>query len=128
MIRLLFLDDNKERHLIFKKRLNERALKENIQFHPVYVYTAKDAILALTYKKFDEVWLDHDLGGETFVTKTEETGYEVALFLEKLYYENNKTPFKFTVIIHSHNPAGADRILKALQGKVRAIVRRPFEV
>ena len=51
MIRLLFLDDSKERHDRFKKWINSRAIAENIQFSPVYVYTAKDAIMALRYKK-----------------------------------------------------------------------------
>lgn len=120
MIRLLFLDDSKERHDRFKKWINSRAIAENIQFSPVYVYTAKDAIMALRYKKFDEIWLDHDLGPD-------EAGYDVALYIETLYHENNNTPLKSRIIIHSHNPVGADRMMKALQGKVQAIVRKPFE-
>ena len=128
MTRILFLDDNKERHDAFKKHLNDRAFKEGLQFRPVYVYTAKDAILALQYKRFDEIWLDHDLGGEIFVTRTEETGYEVALFIEKMYFDNGREPMQSTVIIHSFNPAGARRMMQALSGKVRAIVVKPFDI
>ena len=128
MNRILFLDDSKERHDAFKKHLNQRALAEGLSFRPVYVYTAKDAILALQYKKFDEIWLDHDLGGETYVTRTEETGYEVALFIEKMYYDNGREPMKSTVIIHSFNPAGVKRMMQALSGKVNAIVVKPFDI
>ncbi|PRY18939.1 cyclic-phosphate processing receiver domain-containing protein [Pseudosporangium ferrugineum] len=57
--------------------------------------------------RFDELWLDHDLGGA-------DTIWPVVEFLERAAFEGR--PFDVgVVIIHSANPAGAAKMAQALR-------------
>ena len=58
-------------------------------------------------RRLDELWLDHDLGGD-------DTIWPVVEVLERAAFEDR--PFDIGVVyIHSANPAGATRIMQALR-------------
>lgn len=123
-MKLLFLDDDKNRHEMTKKMFIGVDIR--------HVWTAEEAIKALNEEHFDEVSLDHDLGGSlthgTLPGVGEGSGYDVACHLAALPME--KLPK--TIIIHSWNPEGARRMgvalweLKRIYG-VR-IYKAPFTV
>jgi len=117
-MRILFLDDDRIRHLKFKSLL--RGFKHTID----YVYDAKSCIELLNSNTYDMVFLDHDLGGEIYVTKTENTGYEVALYIANELYGTNIPDI---IIIHSYNPAGVERMVGCLTDVVDSnIITTPF--
>lgn len=94
--KILFLDDEINRHHSFIRWI---ATQHTVD----YCVTAKQAIERLKENTYDIAFLDHDLGGKTFVTEIEETGYEVVLNFNKI----NKPDL---VIIHSFNPDGGKRM------------------
>lgn len=103
-MKVLFLDDNLERHKEFAKGFGDDSNEI------WYVETASDAIEVLNEIKFDSIFLDHDLGGEYFVPSGDGTGYEVAEWLsENLDYNP-------IIIIHSMNPSGAVNMKNKLSG------------
>jgi|GEM_PF-3825622 len=56
--------------------------------------------------RIDELWLDHDLGGD-------DTIMSVVAVLEEAAF--NGTPFDVgSIFIHSSNPSGAENVLRAL--------------
>ncbi|MFI6262850.1 cyclic-phosphate processing receiver domain-containing protein [Micromonospora sp. NPDC051006] len=58
-------------------------------------------------QRLDELWLDHDLGGD-------DTIWPVVEVLEQAAFEER--PFDIGVVfVHSANPAGATKILQALR-------------
>lgn len=101
-MRVLFLDDSKDRHKIFKRN--------TIGIVVDHAYTAQEAISFLEDTSFlyDIIFLDHDLNAETEgdLNDEEEDGRFVAerLALMKRYRE-------VPVVIHSLNPDGS-RIMK----------------
>lgn len=103
-MRILFLDDDDNRHRAFNRWLTPG-------HEVVYVHTAAEAIQAFSSQNFDIAFLDHDLGGEIMVTRVENTGYEVTLWLEA--HDMLCPP---TVVLHSMNPAGRLRQQQALRG------------
>lgn len=116
MKKVLFLDDNLERHTAFKEKF--KYPDTNV----VYIETVNQAIKELDSTIYDVAFLDHDLGGKIFVKEVEGTGYEVALYIKKMPPE--KRPYQ--VILHSHNPAGAIRMYNALIGEVKKVQIIPF--
>ncbi|WP_262284364.1 cyclic-phosphate processing receiver domain-containing protein [Micromonospora sp. MA102] len=57
--------------------------------------------------RLDELWLDHDLGGD-------DTIWPVVEVLERAAFEER--PFTIGVVyVHSANPAGAEKIMQALR-------------
>ncbi|WP_433203962.1 cyclic-phosphate processing receiver domain-containing protein [Dactylosporangium sp. CS-047395] len=57
-------------------------------------------------RRIDELWLDHDLGGD-------DTIWPVVELLERAAFE--ETPFDIGIIhVHSANPAGAATMVQAL--------------
>ena len=75
---------------------------------PVYARTAGAAIEMLReITSLDELWLDHDLGegGD---------GYAVASYLEERASQGLPLPIG-RIVIHSMNPVGAQRMLRALE-------------
>lgn len=79
----------------------------------IWMTEAADAIEYLKnhFYDMDNIFLDHDLGGMTFVSSDEyNTGYTVAKFIS----ENFEGPFEH-VIIHSMNPPAADRMQDLLE-------------
>ncbi|SCL36506.1 hypothetical protein GA0074692_4369 [Micromonospora pallida] len=58
-------------------------------------------------QRLDELWLDHDLGGD-------DTIWPVVEVLEQAAFEEQ--PFDISVVyVHSANPAGAAKIMQALR-------------
>lgn len=107
-MRILILEDNKERCKIFRKELVG---------HEYFITEfASEAIEKLTESEWDYLFLDHDLGGEVFVTKTENTGYQVALWLEE-----HKERHPKTIYLHSMNSNGRARMKQALPDSIEAI-------
>jgi len=103
-MRILFLDDDDNRHRAFSRWLTPG-------HDVVFVHTAAEAIQALTSQSFDIAFLDHDLGGEVMVTRVENTGYEVTLWMEA-----HELLCPAVVVLHSMNPSGRLRQQQALRG------------
>lgn len=110
-MKILFLDDNEERHLLFKKT--------HIGHDITYVYTYETALEALKTDIFKEIWLDHDLSAEMQTAYVaglsppeEKTGYDVAKYIvEEL--DPDKLPNR--IIIHSMNIPAAKRMQNILK-------------
>lgn len=108
--RILFLDDNKYRHKTVKSHLlHDEA------------YTVEDAVRLLQEKKYDAVFLDHDLGGEEMVSSDrEDTGMTVAKWMVENKYETK------LVVVHSCNPGGAANMTSLLRQAGYEVVQTPF--
>lgn len=96
-MKILFLDDNKDRHSVFKRN--------SIGCYVDHVYTAKEAIEKLNDEDvfYDTIFLDHDLNWETEnqLNDNEEDGRTVAKHLATVSrYQSS------LIIIHSLNNAG----------------------
>ncbi len=105
MKRWLFLDDMPERHAGIQKIVEACHLTDVSITH---VWNVSDAIKALKHElPFDCVFLDHDLDQ----TDPEETGLTVAEFIA---YHLLPEYVPSSVVIHSHNPAGAERMSRVL--------------
>jgi hypothetical protein len=90
---ILFLDDDAARRTRF---LSEHPTAETVE-------TAIECIEALASTEWDEVWLDHDLGGEVYVsTRNENTGSSVVRWI----VEHKPSVGKFYV--HSLNTPAAE--------------------
>lgn len=127
-MRILFLDDNGDRHDEFDKQYPN----DNI----VHVYSYTECCTALdSLENFDVAWLDHDLGdfhepdmrGHDYDAdvKIEYTGLDVAMHICNVL-DVAKRPSE--IVIHSWNPSGA-RYMKGEFDKadIRAICQ-PFTV
>jgi hypothetical protein len=112
-IRRLFLDDDPARASVF------------LEANPdaVWVQSAAECVARLA-ETWDEVHLDHDLGGEQFVDpEREDCGMEVVRWLEKEPRPHLRRT-RFTV--HSHNLAAAFEMALRLQALGRQVETRPF--
>jgi len=99
---ILILDDSMERHRVFAEQLIGHAV--------VHVCTAKEAIQAMSQRKFDICLLDHDLGGGGELEPSGPgTGYEVACWIR-----DNPNRCPQAIIVHSFNSAGARNMLAVL--------------
>jgi len=101
ILNVLVLEDDPYRQKIFKQRLFNAKL--------VVVSSVFEAIECLKNKKWDYLFLDHDLGGQIYVTPGDNTGYAVACWLEK-----NPERQPENIIIHSLNPIGSSAMKQAL--------------
>ena len=74
---------------------------------------------------YDEIWLDHDLGGEESQMAASDvgTGYEVAKHLAERIPEDDHV--SLPVIVHSYNVPGAMNMLAVLGPRARYI---PFNI
>lgn len=97
-MKILVLDDMDTRHEIFKKIVTESD-------ELTLVKTAAETIEQLKNQTWDMVFLDHDLGGQTFVESGEETGYQVAEWLSQ-----NPDYKPKMIFIHSMNPVGTQQM------------------
>ena len=106
-MRILILEDDIERLAVFRRELIG---------HEVFCTDlAEIAIKQLEDSDWDFLFLDHDLGGEVFVTKTKNTGYEVALWLEE---HSERKPN--IIYLHSLNPNGRMRMKQAIPEAIEA--------
>ncbi len=113
--RILFLDDDPERAEAFLGR------------HPdaVWVQTAGECIARLT-ECWDEVHLDHDLGGEIFVDSSrDDCGMEVVRWL---CARPNEPPPETWFFVHSHNAEAAVVMVQCLRRHGYHAVYRPFGI
>ena len=102
-MKILILEDCPQRTVLFNKKL---AGSNEVKI----VTTAKECIELLETRKWDALFLDHDLGGETFVpSEHQNTGYTVACWLEA-----HPEYCPAIIKVHSLNPTGAQRMLQAL--------------
>lgn len=101
-MRILFLDDDFNRFKAFRQLVIGTDYK--------HVSTAKQCMLALMNDEpYDVVQLDHDLGGKTFQQEKENSGTEVADFIQHVL---PKHKYPRQIIIHSWNPQGASRMMQ----------------
>lgn len=111
--RMLFLDDDPERARLFLDK-NPTA---------VWVQTVEDCLKRLE-ENWDEVHLDHDLGGERYVqVDREDCGMEVVRWL-CLVPHPHLMPTRF--FIHSHNENAASIMLSQLRIAGFRVSFRPF--
>lgn len=104
---IFLLEDDMNRVAFFKKKFDG---KYNL-IHADNVELAK--LLFASASEYEIIFLDHDLGGMTFVdSKEEDTGYKFALFMK-----NRRNTFKYEkIVIHSMNPTGAYNIERVFDG------------
>jgi hypothetical protein len=113
--RILFLDDDPGRAVIF--------LAANPD--AVWVQTASDCIARLV-EEWDEVHLDHDLGGERFVDLSrDDCGMEVVRWL---CLENHPHLKQTRFLVHSHNPVAAEMMAIQIRLAGFQVENRPFGV
>jgi hypothetical protein len=113
-IEVLVLEDTKERMRYFKMYCPSLVHEE----------TAKGCIEKLTEaEEIQELWLDHDLGNETYVDSSrEDCGMEVVRFLQK---NDLKHKIK-TIYVHSHNKYANIPMNTALQDAGYNSILHPF--
>ena len=104
MKKILFLDDQEERHAIF----HNQHLGGDVRID--HVRTAPEAIAKLHTRKYDEVHLDHDLGTEG-PKENCGSGYDVAEFITCMAEEERP----LQVVIHSFNMPAAERMFYLLR-------------
>lgn len=104
-MRILFLDDDKERTSKFKQATIGQV---------VYcVETPEEAKEALDrHSQFDVASLDHDLFGQIFQPSDEKSGFAVCEYIDDM--EADARPKK--VVCHSYNPDGVDAMVAMLRG------------
>ncbi len=111
--RLLFLDDDPARAEIF--------LAENPE--AVWVQTAQECLTRLA-EPWDEVHLDHDLGGEHYVDLSrEDCGMEVVRWL---CLEPRPHLERTQFYIHSHNAGAASAMVMQMYVSGYKVEGRPF--
>ncbi len=104
-MKILFLDDNPERH--------KRFLMNRIGMDVTQAWTCEEACKLLSEVVFDVAYLDHDLSDEAAAGipgQFEKTGTNVAEFIASM--EEDMRP-KY-VIIHSFNDYGRRRMASIL--------------
>lgn len=120
MAKILILEDNPERIKWFSEQFITHTL--------VVVNEARMCMTILKKIKFDQIFLDHDLGGEVYVpfdgpNKKLNTGSYIAEHLSNT--QNRGVP----VIIHSHNHIAAKHmcdILKSDPEYTGQVIVKPF--
>jgi len=115
-MRVLFLDDDQERHNKFT--LNSTGCDVD------HVYTAQEAIDSLASVDYRLVMLDHDLGGKESEGRLDckEDGRMVARFIA----ENPERFTETTFVIHSLNAAGAKEMKVIIKEKNLIVETVPF--
>lgn len=110
--RILFLDDNYARGQSFLAQ------------HPDAVWVEwADECIKLLSEPWDEVWLDHDLGGLTFVDPNrKDCGMEVVRHIVANQPDHLRTT---RFIIHSHNDEAAPLMAESLQSAGYDCIERP---
>ena len=112
-VRRLFLDDDPARAEVFLARFPDA----------IWVETVPDCVAKLA-ETWDEVHLDHDLGGEHYVDEDrDDCGMEVVRWLTREPRDHLRTA-RFTV--HSHNEMAAFLMVLRLRGAGFQADARPF--
>lgn len=104
-MRILFLDDDKNRILRFREAM--------IGHIVTTVETPEEAFAALdSQERFDIASLDHDLYGKVYQPSDEKSGFAVCEHIDNMDADNR--PIK--VICHSYNEDGAAAMAALLNG------------
>ncbi|GAH43886.1 unnamed protein product [marine sediment metagenome] len=99
---ILILEDDENRNALFRKNLAPLSIEIRDD--------VKELKTLLLNKKWDVLFLDHDLGGEVFVdSNREDTGSEVARWLNE-----NPERLPNMIFIHTMNPDGQINMKKLL--------------
>lgn len=134
VMRILILDDSTERHEAFARVFSQYKLTHCRGYWPF--------IAALQAEpSFDVVMLDHDLGdyAETkdfsilpgmYGAESMYTGLDAAIQLTSAYDSKGarKDELRPRVIIHSHNPPGAERMKAVLMDAGFIVIVHPFDL
>ena len=91
-MKIFILEDDPERIKKFRR---------NLIGHELDITTTVDEGKKYINKKYDLIFLDHDLGGHQMVDSGEGTGYELAALIADTVNKNS------AIIIHSLNHYGA---------------------
>lgn len=114
--KLLFLDDDPQRHKVFGDIVLGAV---NHEVDVTQVMNAKDAIQALTDNDFDLIFLDHDLGLQQMESSlVENSGYKVACFIEENFEESPP------IVLHTMNTVGVQNMMRALRN--HEVIVAPF--
>lgn len=117
-MRILFLDDDDNRHKHFRQM--------HIGHDVTYVYTVEQCIEAMDKGPvFDAFSLDHDLGGQVYVTVEEGSGAQVARYISEML-PAEKYPQQ--IVVHSWNRDGAIRMVRLIKPTGIPVRWRKFEV
>lgn len=73
----------------------------------IYARNSEDGIQILRTISIDELWLDHDLGGD-------DTIIAVVDYLCEEAYNGNPVPLD-VIWVHSMNPVGAQNVIRSLE-------------
>jgi CheY-like chemotaxis protein len=112
-MRILFLDDDKERHRKVRQRF--------IGTIALYVFNYNEAVAALAGDEpFDVAHLDHDLMEQT--AAVEKTGYDVAVYITTM--PPDRRPRQ--IVIHSLNEVGRQRMAETLTAAGCQVSIEPF--
>lgn len=106
-MRVLFLDDDKQRHAIFLEWCAE------FDIVPDRVFDADAAADALKKSVYDVCFLDHDLAEEHYGALGEKKGDGTAL-VRWMVADGNRHLIPKLIVVHSYNPDGAKRMLNLL--------------
>jgi hypothetical protein len=77
------------------------------QFDAAYARTFTEGLRLIDSQPWDEVWLDHDLGGD-------DTIYPIVLAMEEAAYYGCRFHIGM-VFVHTDNPVGRQNITRALE-------------
>lgn len=103
MIRILFLDDNPNRHAAMRsERFNDARVD--------HAFDAAHAIEFLNANTYDLIMLDHDLSEDIDKIASTPDGSYVAGYMARHLIQHSDT----TVIVHSLNPDGAKNMMGIL--------------
>ena len=129
-LKVLFIDDNPQRHHTFKRNLGfAKSPYGFIEAKQVWTYDA--AVAALTETVYDVVFFDYDLNDHpdlntSYVAgvygNTKLTGEDIALAMLQLPKER----WPKRCVIHSWNVGGANILERLLEGAGILTVRREF--
>lgn len=121
-MKVLFLDDNKNRRAIFERTFSQGITVETAK-------TAKECIDKI-YHGWDVVFLDHDLGGEEYVdSSVKNCGMEVVRHLEEISaFTEPMVPLPEIdkIIVHSLNDPAAENMAERLSRLGYNVERIPF--
>lgn len=134
-MRILVLDDDDQRHAFFKRQL--------IGHDVVHTHSYKECMDALRGKRFDMVFLDHDLNMNQYSSKADDRPEYIQRNLTQFSKKGEldgrdvtedmikmlpKEKIPETVVVHSWNPSGAAEMVKMLQdANYPHVIRWPFD-
>ena len=113
----LILDDDVERHLHFRKIFERKGWA-----YPHVATTVFEASRRLSTCKYQQVFLDHDLG----YTDSKATGMSLVQWIVGQVQAGKRRFSGTTFIVHSMNPVGAQNMVRALTSVGLNVKRIPL--